>query len=288
MRVLALIVAMVAVAAGASPPVPIGATVSLVVVEHASLVLLSASKTIWVDPVGTLADYDGTKGGQAHTQALTYTCLCVSVCVCLCLAHCVRVCVWVGGGDTADYVPSPDIILVTHPHGDHFAPTLLAAVARADTVVVGPADVTGPLAATPGFLGTTRTVLPTNTTEVGGVRLSALAAYNLDPSTPYHKKESNWVGYVVALDGETIYLSGDTEDTPEMRALTGITVAFVCANQPYTMPVETAANATVAFKPKTAIPYHHRGQDIARYRELVTAADPSISVVLLDWYPARQ
>jgi hypothetical protein len=96
MRVLALIVAMVAVAAGASPPVPIGATVSLVVVEHASLVLLSASKTIWVDPVGTLADYDGTKGGQAHTQALTCACLCVSVSVSRSLCACVRVGGWGG------------------------------------------------------------------------------------------------------------------------------------------------------------------------------------------------
>lgn len=180
------------------------------------------------------------------------------------------------------------MILVTHPHGDHFAPSLLASVARADTIVVGPADVTGPLAATPGFLGSTRTILPTNITEVDGVRVRAIAAYNLDPNTPYHKKENNWVGYVVELDGETLYFSGDTEDTPEMRALTGISIAFVCANQPYTMPVETAANATVAFKPKTAIPYHHRGQDITLYSQLVREADPSISVLLLDWYPARQ
>jgi L-ascorbate metabolism protein UlaG (beta-lactamase superfamily) len=60
--------------------------------------------------------------------------------------------------------------------------------------------------------------------------------------------------------GDTrVYFSGDTECTPEMKALKNISVAFLAMNPPRTMPPLEAAECAKAFKPKIAYPYHYRG-----------------------------
>lgn len=100
----------------------------------------------------------------------------------------------------------------------------------------------------------------------------------------YHPKgEGN--GYILNLGDRRIYIMGDTECFPEMKGLQAVDLAFVPMNLPYTMPPEEAAECVNALKPKVAIPYHYRGSDLERFRQLV---DPSIEVRLLDWYPGRE
>ena len=99
----------------------------------------------------------------------------------------------------------------------------------------------------------------------------------------YHNK-GRGNGYVVTLGGKRVYISGDTEDIPEMRALKNIDVAFVCMNLPYTMEVENAASAVQAFKPKIVYPYHYRGSDVQKFKELA-GQTPGIDVRLRKWYP---
>jgi L-ascorbate metabolism protein UlaG (beta-lactamase superfamily) len=74
-----------------------------------------------------------------------------------------------------------------------------------------------------------------------------------------------------------------------MKALKGIDMAFIPMNLPYTMSVEEAAIATIAFEPKIAIPYHYRGKeglsDVARFKTIVEANSPTVAVQLLNWYP---
>jgi L-ascorbate metabolism protein UlaG (beta-lactamase superfamily) len=87
-----------------------------------------------------------------------------------------------------------------------------------------------------------------------------------------------------------VYISGDTEDIPEMRALKNIDVAFVCMNLPYTMDVDQAAAGVLAFKPKIVYPYHYRGQnglsDVEVFRKAVDAGKGNVEVRLRNWYPA--
>ncbi len=67
-----------------------------------------------------------------------------------------------------------------------------------------------------------------------------------------------------------------------MKALTGIDVAFLPMNLPYTMDIQHAAQAVKDFKPKVVYPYHYAGSDVAKFKALVgNAAD----VRLLNWYP---
>ena len=94
--------------------------------------------------------------------------------------------------------------------------------------------------------------------------------------TPHHL-----VGYIT-YGGTRIYISGDTEGIPEMRALKNIDVAFVCMNLPYTMPPDEAADAVKAFKPKVVYPYHYMGSDLNAFEAALKGS--GVEVRIRDWY----
>ena len=110
--------------------------------------------------------------------------------------------------------------------------------------------------------------------------------YNLKrgpaPGQLYHTN-GRGNGYVLTYGGTRFYISGDTENTPEMRSLKNIDVAFICMNLPYTMPPAEAAAAVKAFHPKIVYPYHYRGQDPSTFAELLKGT--GIEVRLQQWYP---
>ena len=90
-------------------------------------------------------------------------------------------------------------------------------------------------------------------------------------------------GYVVTIGGRRLYVAGDTECTPEMKALRNIDVAFLPMNLPYTMTPAEAADCARAFKPSIVYPYHYRGQNPG---EFVAALKGSgIEVRVREWYP---
>jgi L-ascorbate metabolism protein UlaG (beta-lactamase superfamily) len=108
--------------------------------------------------------------------------------------------------------------------------------------------------------------------------------YNLTEERLQYHDKGRGNGYVVTLGGRRIYISGDTEDIPEMRALEDIDAAFVCFNLPYTMTEEQAASAVREFAPTIAYPYHYRGSDVEEFASLV-GTDGGVEVRVLDgWY----
>jgi L-ascorbate metabolism protein UlaG (beta-lactamase superfamily) len=77
-----------------------------------------------------------------------------------------------------------------------------------------------------------------------------------DSGEPFHPKgQGN--GYVIAFGDQRVYVAGDTENTPEMKALKGIDIAFLPMNLPYTMTPEMVADAARAFRPRILYPYHY-------------------------------
>ena len=120
-------------------------------------------------------------------------------------------------------------------------------------------------------------------------KITALPMYNLPGSSQDFHTKGRGNGYVIGRDDTHVYIAGDTAGTPEMRGLTGIDIALVPMNLPYTMSVEEAADAVLAFKPAQVYPYHYRGpdglSDINKFKQLVNAGDSGVEVVLLNWYP---
>lgn len=164
-------------------------------------------------------------------------------------------------------LPLADVIVVTHTHTDHFDTSRLNVQVKADTVIFAPQSVFNGMPTTnvPGQSFTLRsrtTVLANGATgSAHGMSVLAIAMYNLDdltglPAGPHNQGVGN--GYVVTLGGKKIYFSGDTEDIPEMRALTNIDAAFVCMSLPSNMTETAAASAVRQFRPRMVFPYHYR------------------------------
>jgi L-ascorbate metabolism protein UlaG (beta-lactamase superfamily) len=188
-----------------------------------------------------------------------------------------------GGGDGFKEHGKPDLILITDIHGDHHDPKTLSAVRTPESMVVTPAAVAEKMGADKSGV----TLLANGEkSKCGEIGIEAIPMYNLTPERKNNHTKGRGNGYVLTMGGKRIYISGDTEDIPEMRGLKDIDAAFVCMNLPYTMDVEHAADAVLAFKPKVVYPYHYRGKemsDVEKFKSLV-AKDKSIEVRLLKWY----
>jgi L-ascorbate metabolism protein UlaG (beta-lactamase superfamily) len=177
-----------------------------------------------------------------------------------------------------DYLPKADYILITDIHADHMAPALVERLSKPGTVILAPAAVAKTVtSATAISNGESKTI--------GRFRVEALPMYNLKPAadgTLYHPK-GRGNGYVVTYGGKRFYFSGDTDGTPEMKALRNIDVAFVCMNQPYTMTPEAAAEAVRAFHPAVVYPYHYSQSDLTVFSKAL--AGSGIEVRIREWYP---
>lgn len=189
----------------------------------------------------------------------------------------------VGGKALYEGYPAPGLILVTHEHPDHFDPDTLAALAGADTKLVVNPSVMDKL---PADLKAKATAIKNGeNTAVGGMTIDAIPAYNTTADRTKYHPQGRDNGYVLAVDGRRVYIAGDTEDIPEMRALTGIMVAFVPMNLPYTMDIDQASSAVAAFKPQYVYPYHYKGSDPVAFADKVKAVGGDITVVQGPWYP---
>jgi L-ascorbate metabolism protein UlaG (beta-lactamase superfamily) len=192
------------------------------------------------------------------------------------------------GGDTIYIDPAhpaniaglapADLILITDIHPDHMDPADIAALSNSHTEIIAPAAVQQTVA-------NARVVGNGQSITWNKWKITAVPMYNIHHLTasgaPYHPK-GRGNGYVLSYGGKNFYFAGDTEGTPEMRALRDIDVAFIPMNLPYTMTPDEAADAVKQFKPKIAIPYHYRGQDIQRFADDLKGT--GIEVRLLDWY----
>ncbi len=167
----------------------------------------------------------------------------------------------------ADYskMPKAHIILITHQHRDHLDLGALESIRTEQSAVVltetCARQVKGGIVMRNGDVKTVR-----------GLQIEAVPAYNLvhmlSPGVPYHPKgEGN--GYVITLGDKRVYVAGDTENTPEMKGLKDIDVAFLPMNLPYTMTPEMVADAARAFKPRVLYPYHFGQTDTSELLKLL-------------------
>ena len=227
------------------------------------------------------ADHEKVKGGELTIQPVTHATLVLSY---------NKKNVYIdptGGSDAFKGLAAPNLVMITDIHGDHLDTATIKAINTADAILVVPQAVADKLPAT---TDKQKVVILQNGDErdIAGISIAAIPMYNLPEAPDARHIKGRGNGYVLTIGGKNIYISGDTEDIPEMRVLKSIDIAFVCMNLPYTMDVNQAAQGVLAFKPRVVYPYHYRGQDVNTFKTLVNAGDKNIDVRLRNWYPAAK
>jgi L-ascorbate metabolism protein UlaG (beta-lactamase superfamily) len=177
--------------------------------------------------------------------------------------------------------PAADVILISHKHGDHLNPGNIGKVRKEGTKLFGPASV----AAMPAVAG--MTVMNNGDTQtVGALKIQAISAYNITPERLMNHPMGDGNGYVLTFGNTKVFVSGDTECVPDIKALTGIDVALLCMNLPFTMSVADAAECAKTFRPTVLYPYHYQNMDMTKDVSMLPAlVGPASEVRLLDWYP---
>lgn len=192
----------------------------------------------------------------------------------------------VGGAEAFTEQEKPSHILITDIRGDHYDAKTLQAMTLDSTVLIVPQAVKDLLPE----LNVKQVVVMNNgeNKDFDNLSIEAIPMYNLRTEALKFHEKGRGNGYLITLNGKRIYISGDTEDIPEMRQLKDIDMAFVCMNLPYTMTVKSAASAVLDFKPKKVYPYHFRGtegmSDVKEFKTIVNNENSRIEVVQLDWY----
>lgn len=185
----------------------------------------------------------------------------------------------VGGAARYEGLPAPTGILITHGHGDHFDLATLQAIAGSAPIITSQ-EVFDKL---PDALKGQATALANGSDgSLNGIPVAATTAHNVTPDRMNYHPVGVGNGYLITFGDKVVYVAGDTEPTPEMLALSGIEVAFLPMNLPYTMTPEQAAEAVNTFKPAILYPYHYGDSDLA---VLEAAVGADTEVRLRNWYP---
>ncbi len=143
-----------------------------------------------------------------------------------------------------------DIILVTHPHFDHFSPQDINSIKGKGSVLIAPSS-----KLCPGLKIDLYSMRSGESYVMGGVRIQAVPSYNIGKH--YHPRANGWLGYIIEIDGKRIYHAGDTDLIPEMNDVTDIDYALLPISGKYTMDPEQAARAASIIRPKVAVPMHY-------------------------------
>jgi L-ascorbate metabolism protein UlaG (beta-lactamase superfamily) len=173
-----------------------------------------------------------------------------------------------------DNLPQADLILVTHEHYDHLDASLIEKLRKPETVLIGNQN-------SADKVKWAQTMKAGDKKVIKNITVEAVPAYNIvnmrAPGSPFHPKGTG-SGYILTIGDKKFYIAGDTENTPEMKALKDIDVAFLPMNLPYTMTPEMVADAARAFKPKILYPYHYGDTNAEELVKLLKDTDITVRI----------
>ncbi len=173
-----------------------------------------------------------------------------------------------------DFFPKADLILVTHEHGDHLDAGLIDSLKKPGTLVFCNGN-------SASKIPWAMVMKAGDRQEINSIVIEAIHAYNIvnerAPGQPFHPRGAG-LGYVLTIGGKKIYIAGDTENIPEMKALKNIEVAFLPMNLPYTMTPEMVADGARGFNPKILYPYHFGETDTNAIVKLLTGSGIEVRI----------
>ena len=147
-----------------------------------------------------------------------------------------------------------DIILISHEHFDHFSKDDVARISSKDTVIITSETVARQLKGSKVPYKDIKAMAPGDAFEALGVIVKAVTSYNVNKS--FHTRDSKKLGFIISIDGSSLYHAGDTDKIPEMKEHR-CDIAILPVSGTYVMTSEEASQAALAIKPKIAVPMHY-------------------------------
>lgn len=162
-----------------------------------------------------------------------------------------------------------DMIFITHEHYDHFSEKDIEKVRKEDTLLILPETCEEKLKNLHFIHDNIVLVKPNENYEISGIKFSTIPSYNLNK--PFHPKQNAWIGYLLTVNGQKVYVAGDTDMTEESQKVK-CDIAMVPIGGTYTMTAEEAAELVNIIKPKIAVPIHYGSivgtkEDAIKFRE---------------------
>jgi L-ascorbate metabolism protein UlaG (beta-lactamase superfamily) len=105
-----------------------------------------------------------------------------------------------------------DVILITHPHFDHYNESVVSMLQKETTVNVLPSNMSDEVTLHDGI-----GVVPGDVIQIGDFTITAFYQYS-----PGHPREANWTSYLVDINGFTIFHAGDSMNITEYNQLNGL------------------------------------------------------------------
>ena len=169
------------------------------------------------------------------------------------------------------YKNDADYIFITHSHYDHFSEEDIIDIKKQNTKIVIPNELYEKTIALGFDEANILLVEPNNDYEIDEIKFQTIPAYNINKN--FHKREYNWVGYIVLIDGKKMYIAGDTDCIDEAKNI-DVDIAFVPVGGTYTMNYLEAVKLVKEMKPKLAIPIHYKTivgslEDAIKFKELL-------------------
>jgi L-ascorbate metabolism protein UlaG (beta-lactamase superfamily) len=172
------------------------------------------------------------------------------------------------------------VVTISHEHFDHMSLDDLKKVIHPGTTIVASPLCKDALSSIkvrekrfPDPIAKTTVGTP----KTGEVTIETLPAYNInkfrEPGHAFHPKGEKRLGFIIRMDGVSIYFAGDSDFTPEMKEVR-CDIALLPVSGTYVMTPEEAAEAAAAINPKIAVPMHWGAivgseQDAKKFKSLV-------------------
>jgi len=167
---------------------------------------------------------------------------------------------------------SADIILITHDHFDHCSIEDINKIASKETIIIAAEKCKKELEKLKDKVSKIMYVKPNEKLNFEKIAIETFPSYNINKN--FHPKNSNYVGYIIDIEGIRIYHAGDTDLIDEMKELK-VDIALLPVGGTYTMNYKEAAEAVKLFRPKFAIPMHYGSivgseEDAEKFKELAS------------------
>ena len=170
-----------------------------------------------------------------------------------------------------------DLILITHSHAGHFQRQTVGDITGNSTVIIAPRNVAKKL-------GPAEHVIvagPGKEQDIGWVKVKVVYAYNLGLKGHILHKKGQCVGYLLTVDGKTIYHAGDTDFIPEMKQLGHVDLAMLPIGGTFTMDVDSAAEAAKTIAAQFVVPMHNLKTPTSELKVRLVNS-PGIQVILAE------